>query len=197
MLMTLPATIDHAEQLIFARDFIMQLHTKGGEVGSPFEAVESCHFVRKPLQLALQTADGRMWLTDMARLGEPESQAVLRDLILEMKSRHVELPAELAHYDMQLTRGDIAPAKWGGPKQKNELTRNICISMTVAAVADRFGVRPTGRSARRRSACAIVAEALDAIHMKLGYEAVKSIWKVYGHNMPRGTPFWAWALDRV
>ena len=58
------ATIESADALIFARDFILQLHTKGGTIASPFTAPESCHFVRNGLRIALQTADGRMWLAD-------------------------------------------------------------------------------------------------------------------------------------
>ena len=56
--------------------------------------------------------------------------------------------------------------------------------MTVAAVIDRYGLDPTGRSPRRKSACAIVAEALDAAHMALDYETVKTIWRHYRRAMP-------------
>jgi hypothetical protein len=182
----LPATIEEVEALTYARDFIMQLHTNGGDVGSPFEGAESCHFLRKHLRLSLGFAEGRMWLTDMARAGDEESQAVLRDAIVEMKSRHIELPTELEYYNMQLVRGDIVPVKWGGPKKKNEFTRNICIAMTVAVVRDRFELKPTGRSARRRSACSIVAEALDVIHQRMDYKAVERIWSALAHNVPPG-----------
>jgi len=62
-----------------------------------------------------------MWLTDMARAGEEESQIVLQDALLEMKSRHIELPTELAYYDMQLTRADVVPARWGDRKRNTNL----------------------------------------------------------------------------
>jgi hypothetical protein len=119
-LSNLPATIDEAEALIFARELILRLDA-GGDVGSPFEGTESRHFLRKLLAGTLQTADGRMWLTDMARAGEEESQIVLQDALLEMKSRHIELPTELAYYDMQLTRADVMPARWGDRKRNTNL----------------------------------------------------------------------------
>jgi hypothetical protein len=76
-----------------------------------------------------------------------------------------------------------------GRKKKNNLLRDICICMTVAALRDRYGhhgITVTGRSPRRpRSFCAIVAEAcrLEG-HLNVDYDAVKTIWGRYGHAMP-------------
>jgi hypothetical protein len=190
MMAKLPATVEEADALLFARDLITRL-SGAGSAGSPFEAAESRYMLRKCLGAALQTANGRMWLIEQARNGEEESRIVLRDAILEMKSRHVELPTELEFYNMQVVRGDITPPlRWQGPKKKNELTRNVCIAIVVAGVVGRFGLKPTGSSARRRSACSIVGEALEAVGMRLGYEAIKTIWNEYRRFMPTAPAFW-------
>jgi hypothetical protein len=111
-----------------------------------------------------------------------------------MKSRHIELPTELAYYDMQLTRADVVPARWGGPKKKHQFTRNILIAAVTAGVISR-GHKPTGRSTRRRSACSIVAEALAVVHMALGVKDIERIWNAYGHLMPTARGFWNWLED--
>jgi hypothetical protein len=172
----------HDAALAFARELIRRLHS-GGEACSYFEPIQSRAFVRSFLRLGLSTAKTRMWLVELALAGEEEADIILRDAIIEMQSARVEMPTELIQYNMTLVRAP-RPVGWAGPKRKNEILRNICIAMVVAALVDRFGLKPTGHSVRQRSACAIVAQALAEIRMALGYEAVASIWKMYGRSMP-------------
>jgi hypothetical protein len=199
MMSKLVATVEAAEALEYARSFILRAAAVplagAAHVGSPFEAEESRAFLRNGLRISLETVDGRMWLADMALAGEPESQIILRDLILELHSRHEPTPKEFGGFEMKLLRGDIQPAHWPGPKKKDEFTRNIAIALCVAAVCDRFKLKPTGRSARKRSGCAIVGQALAVIEQQMSYEAVKTIWRAYGHNMPI-TPGWLASLER-
>jgi hypothetical protein len=56
--------------------------------------------------------------------------------------------------------------------------------MVVADIRIHFGIDPTGRSARRRSGCEIVGEALQGVRMKRGTAAVVKVWERYGHAMP-------------
>ena len=94
------------------------------------------------------------------------------------------MPLELREYDLWLTKHGERRRQRSGRKKKSYILRDLCIAMTVAAVIDRCGLDPTGRSPRRRSACSIVAEALAAAHMAVGYEAVKKIWERYRQAMP-------------
>jgi hypothetical protein len=125
-----------------------------------------------------------MWLVEMAVAGEEDADAILREAILECQSWHRPMPDELIEYNRKLVAGMVPPPGWSGPKKKNELMRNISICVVVAAVCDRFGIKPTGRSARRRSGCATVAEALEVIGQRRGAKAVEAIWRTYGRAMP-------------
>jgi hypothetical protein len=187
------ATIEQTEALEFARALILRGHRNDGESGSFFEAAESRAFVRKFLRIMLLTVEGRLDLLALARAGEEDAQIILRNTILEIKSRLEPLPAEFIGYDMELIAGKVPPPRSGpGPDRRNELLRNISIATTVAAVCDRYSLKPTGRSMRKRSACSIVAEALAVIHMAIGYKAVETIWKKYGRYMPG--PGWVAAM---
>jgi hypothetical protein len=67
----------------------------------------------------------------------------------------------------------------------------MVISLTVAALVKRFGLKATGNSARYRSACSIVAEALGEVRMQMTKKAVEAIWDRYQHVMPGWTgPVW-------
>jgi hypothetical protein len=173
--------IDQNNQALgFARNMILRLHGDG----QMFSAGDSRAFFRSILQGALVTAEGRLMLVEYALAGEAEAQALLRSLILEAVSTGRELPVEVGYYKMILIRDGVAPVHWGGPKAADAYTRDIAIAMTVSAVCDKFALKPTGRSARKRSGCAIVAEALDAIGLRMSASNVETIWKKLGRSMP-------------
>ena len=170
--------------LAFAREFILRLH-RSGDFGSPFEVTESRAFVRRWMRVALLTPQTCMALIDLAIVGEEDARAVLAEVILNARRRNEPLPLEIVGYEMKVIAGAIMPPlRPVGPDKRNEFTRNICICMVVSAVANCFGLKPTGSSARWRSACPIVAEALSVINMTLGSAAVENIWQRYGHAMP-------------
>jgi hypothetical protein len=188
----LPVTFEEASALSFARDDMVCLHQKGGEVGSPFQEAESRAFMARVYRAHLMTAEGRMLIIAAARVGDEFSRDVLRSLIREEKSggRYEQMPLEVRAYDMEL--GDDRPPGVQGPDARNEFMRNVCIASTVAAVIDRFGLKPTGSSARRRSACSIVAEALEVVQMKREAKTVEAIWKRYRGGMPT-VPGWSFS----
>jgi hypothetical protein len=193
MMTKLGATIESAEALDYASAMILRGHRRDTESSSFFEAGESRAFVSRFLRTLLLTVDGRLELLALARAGDGDAQGVLRDAILELKSRREPLPAEFDGYEMELIRG-MVPQTGPGPDKRNELLRNICIAATVAAVCDRYGLRPTGRSARRRSGCAIVAQALGVIGKAISAKAVEAIWMRYRSAMPTA-PGWTFALE--
>jgi hypothetical protein len=178
----------HDTALTFARDLLVRMH-RGGD----FEPEQSRAFVRNLMGLGQEWAIGRMWLVELALAGEEEADIILRAAILEYQSWHRQMPDELTEYNRKIVAGMVPPPGWSGPKKKNELRRNIAIALVVAAVVDRFGLKPTGHSVRQRSACAIVAQALGEIGMALGYEAVATIWKMYGRRM-HTPPGWVAAM---
>src|SRR5262249_47578025 len=155
----LVATIESADALAFARKLIHR-GAAAGDGGSLFEPMASRTFVRNFMRSgALFSTNTRMAIIHLARAGDDSADAGIRDVILEIRGRGESLPFDLDNYAIELVHGGMRHG-WSGPKRKNELLRNISIALVVAAVCDRFGLQPTGRSVRRRSGCAIVAEAL-------------------------------------
>jgi hypothetical protein len=177
-----------AEALAFAREQIAGW--SAGSIpwspASPFTEEASPAFVRDFLRMGARSGSAmmRMEVIKLARHGDPDAKAVLCETIIEMKTRREELPTDLENYNMELLHGGMGHQP-PGPKRKNKLLRDIFIALTVAAVRDRFpSLDPTGRSARRRSICWIVAEALAAEGRGMGVKAVETIWATYGPAMP-------------
>ena len=86
-------------------------------------------------------------------------------------------------------------------EKRDYISRNLHIAIIVAVLVDEFPtLQPTGRSARRRSHCSIVGEALfeseitkasKTVHLQRSYETVRKVWDRLGHViMPeaRGWP---------
>jgi hypothetical protein len=143
-------------------------------------------------QLASQSALARMQIIAAAKDGDPDAIEVLRTVLIECKSRRVEMhemPTELIEYDMWLTaHGERRQRQRPGPKTKRYVLRDLCIAITVADVVGRYGhhgIKATGRSHRRlRPACSIVAEAVQLeANLVMDYDAVKAIWVRYGRRI--------------
>jgi hypothetical protein len=187
------ATIEQADALHYARDLIVRLH--GREGGSPFESAESRRFVRDLMHACINFPRGRMFLIDAALAGEAEAQHLLSDAILDHVSARREMPTELAYYSEKLALRQVPdPVASPGPDKRNEFTRNVIISVVICALRDRFHMKPTGRSARRRNACAVVGQALAVVGHGIGPKAVEAIWSLYGRGMPT-VPGWTDILD--
>jgi hypothetical protein len=206
--MALPATFQEAEQrrieadaLEYARREFVKYSRPGNPWGEEplLQPEASREFVRFFLRQSWPLAGpmNRMLLIEWARAGDPVVHEVLASLIIEIKSRHEQLPAELAGYDLEITRDSIlsqyrkkAPAR----KKMSNLLRDICICLVVAGICDRFRplIKATGSSSRRRSACSIAGEALGAVGMEMDGETVVTIWKKMKGGMPT-VPGWAWA----
>jgi hypothetical protein len=166
-----------AEALTFARQEIAHWHASGTRwsPASPLSEEASRAFVRSQMRHAAQlSAYTRMQVILLAREGDEDARAVLRDLILESRARRQELPTDLENYEMELVHGGMGHQP-PGPKRKNKMLRNITIAATVAAVADRYGLTPTASSPHRQSACAIVAEALTAMHRGMGVAQARGV----------------------
>src|SRR5262245_61562719 len=189
------ATRDSIEALAYARRMIERVHRADENGGSFFDPPRSREFVRNFLRLMLSTVDGRLTLLDLARVGEEDAQTILRTTILELESRREPLPAEFEGYKMELIGGRVPPLMPGdGPDKRDRLPRDIAITVTVAAVCDRFGLKPTGRSVRKRSGSSIVAEALGVIDRRMEPKAIEAIARRYWRSMPT-VPGWTSAPE--
>jgi len=182
-----------AEALAFARQKIAGFArgTNPWSADPAMSADGSEAMFRHMVQQALQFTPTRMHIIEAAKAGDADAIEVLKAVLLDAKSKRCvdDLPTELIDYDMHVTAQSERRHQRSGPKKKSYILRDICIAMTVAALVDRYGhhgITATGTSPRRpRSFCAIVAEALRLeAGLIVEYDAVKAIWKRYGHNMP-------------
>jgi hypothetical protein len=189
------ATIESVAALAYARRLIERGHRVDENSSSFFEAPQSQTFVRSLFSMMMLTEEGRLQLLAYARAGEEYAQKIIREALFELKTRGAPLPGEFINYDMELTAGMIPkPLTFSGPDQRDTLLRDISIAATVAAVCDRFYLKPTGRSARKRSACAVVAEALGAVGKQMSPKAVEEVWRRYKRGMPT-RPGWTFSLE--
>jgi hypothetical protein len=195
----LPIPEREAEALAFARGMIATLHRSGTpwSAASPLAADGSAAFVRSVLRQAVASgsADVRMGIIALARSGDADAAAVLREAIVELKSCRQELPTELENYNMEIVRGGMGHRP-PGPRKKNKLLRNLYIAVTVSAVVDRFGLPAMTRSPHQQSACSIVAEALQEAGIAMGTKAIEAISNALNGAMPT-VPGWtaAWELS--
>jgi hypothetical protein len=183
----LPVTFDDAAAMQFARSEIVRLKQPGNpweENGASLLTAEaSSVIVRRLFGHALHFARGRMGVIELARTGNTDAQEVLREVMIEIDSQNLPMHLELKAYRNEVFAG-IHHNKKPGPKQQDNIVRDICVMLLVADLRKLFGVKPTLRSRRRRSGCAIVAEALGEANKQKGEEAVRSIWKRYKHIAP-------------
>jgi hypothetical protein len=187
------ATIESTEALAYARRLVERGHRDDN--GSFFEAPHSRAFVRSFYEMMMTTADGRTSLLAFARAGEAYSQEIVATAIAECRSRGVDPPAEFVGYEIELIQGKVPqPVSTPGPDKRDDVLRDIAIAATVAAVVDRYGLKPLGRSARKRSACAVVAEALGVVGKRMSTDAVERIWKRHRGGMPT-VPGWTFSLE--
>lgn len=136
------------------------------------EAIKVCALAN-PIQM--------MTVIGWAQQGWGLAEEALRGLISEYIANGEQLPAELAAYNVELI--NRRPPKVRGQQKSDNFLRDIAISIVVQRVAEQFGLRPTGRSARHLSACAVVARALTETPgvTNLSEKGVAEIWRKYGN----------------
>jgi hypothetical protein len=129
--------------------------------------------------------DAMMHIAKQARAGSEDARKALLDLANEYLHENAEMPPSLASFQMECNKG-LIPKRRGRDLVSNSM-RNIAIAMMVSELCAKFGLQPTGRSARRHSGCHFIAVALASElprgTIKPGDDAVVTIWKE-----------WKWAL---
>jgi hypothetical protein len=188
------ATIEATEALAYARRMIERGHRADESGGSFFGAERSRTFARSLFEMMMMTHEGRLDLLALAREGEAMAQEIIGSTIAGLRSRGVDIPGEFIGYEMEVLTGRIPQVSTRGPDKRDFFLRDISIAATVAAVCDRYGLKPTGRPARGRSGCAIVGEALIVTGRGYSAKAVEAIWQRHKRGMPtvRG---WALTLE--
>jgi hypothetical protein len=127
-------------------------------------------------QLATYSAQGMLYIVQLARGGDPEAHATLIEMYTEMTNRRELPPAVLANYAMESRVGFRGRR---GRRKIDHFYRDVAIVVTVNHLVERFGLSPTRNSASRSqpSACSIIAGVLgDARIGSTGEKAVEIIW---------------------
>jgi hypothetical protein len=136
-------------------------------------------------QRAREHHDYMMHIAKAARAGSEDAREALLDLANEYLHGNLEMPPSLANFQMECNKG-LIPKRRGRDVVSNSM-RNIAIARMVWELHAKFGLQPTGRSARRHSGCHFIAVALASElprgTIKPGDDAVVTIWKE-----------WKWAV---
>ncbi len=137
------------------------------------------------------SAFARLQVIELARSGVDEASDALHQVVVEARSRHVELPLEIEGYEHEVRGSPLRSlAEKSGPKSIDHMMRDLVWSLVVAGVCDRYGLSPLQRSVRTISGCGVVAEAAFGVNDGRSYAAVARAWKRFGRAMPT-LPGWA------
>jgi hypothetical protein len=197
--MILPTTTKPSEELIYARRWVAYFR----ETGTPWsdESALTPDASRAVLRHLLHNAAEmhpmhRLDIIARARAGDRDADNVLRAMILEADKQNQPLPSELFAYRMEIVNSNRNPQP-PARKKKNNMLRNIVITLTVGALCDHFGLQPTGgHSARQRSACSFVAEALGEASIQMGDKAIEAVWAEWRGMLPV-VPGWSASWDSM
>ena len=144
MAITLPATYQEAEAEAFAREKFACFKQEGSPWGghSPLAPEATRVWFRQMLQIGLHGAANRMRIVAGAKAGDADYVALLKGVLLEAKSarRMDQLPTEIIDYDMWITAH--GEQRMRRSEKRDYVIRDICVSLVVAALDDKFGIRP-------------------------------------------------------
>jgi hypothetical protein len=195
----LPVSVDggESESLAYARLRVAEYRDKsdswlGPRVGPghSFFVPEAGHAMVRRLfkELARLYPNDTLKIIAAARNGNGDAQDAMLERANEYLYRGETLPVPLANFQMELNAGHL-PRHPARSKASNFL-RNWAFAIIILELIDKFGLRPTrNRQSRspshRRSACAIMAEALKLELpkgvFKPGEKAVEEIWRQFRH----------------
>jgi hypothetical protein len=126
---------------------------------------------------AMLNALNMMITVQEARAGWDLAREALEDILLEYDNRGLQPETYLAAYRMDLVKS-LLPPQLGGKKKHDKFFRNIVIVVTVKKVMEQFNLNPTRTSTSpRRSACSVVADALQKEGHAMGEGRVVRVWE--------------------
>jgi hypothetical protein len=192
------ATVE-AEALEYARGRLAEFRDKsdswlGPQVGPghSFLVPEAGHaMLRRLFKYLARWPNHMLEVIATARAGNGDAQDAMLELANEYLHHGQTLPIPLANFQMELNAGLLQrlPAR----KKSSNYLRNMAFAIITAELWHKFGLKPTrNRESRspshRRSACAIMAEALKLELpngvFKPGEKALEEIWRQWRHVFP-------------
>lgn len=169
--------------LEFARSLVATLNDEKVDLGngqlSLLRKEDNRRFVRAMLKDWASAAPNNMIaVADWARGGWPVADEALKELAVEYWQRDEKPPTYLTAYMMEVT--SAAHRRAPAQMKADYVLRDLAIVIIVHETCERFGLKPFGRSARKRCGCAIVGIALGEANMQMSYKNVAAIWNKYG-----------------
>jgi hypothetical protein len=185
---TLPATLQEAQALDFARDWLKRWQAE-------FAEGEGRAFLREGLKnLAGHIGpNATLDLMDRAYAGSEDAHLVLVDMINEYTNRHEALPSFLATYNAEFLTGRVVFRSPPGPKWTTNFTQDVCIVLLMVELVRRFDLRPTRNKLQRRRPCAasVAAQATAELGLHRGTEeALGKIWQRVAPSVLYGMIGW-------
>jgi hypothetical protein len=169
----------------YARDAISALREPIELLGVEVELLSSesgRDYSRRMLRrYAMASVPGLLDVVDWARAGWALADETVRAIANEYAAANQPAPPPVAAYTMEVLDGRTM--KIAGRRHADTALRDIGLASMVWEIAERFDIPPTGRSARRTSACEIVAQALGDERLALSESAVKEAWRRYGRAL--------------
>jgi hypothetical protein len=172
---TLPATLQEAQALEFARDWLQRVQAEFAEGAG-----------RAVLREGLKNLAGHIGpnatleLMDRAYAGSEDAHLILVDMINEHTDRHEPLPSFLATYNAEFLTGRVVFRSPPGPKKTTNFTQDVYIVLLMVELVLRFHLKPTRNKLQRRRPCAasIAAQAMTELGLHRGTEeALGKIWR--------------------
>lgn len=109
------------------------------------------------------------WAARTARDGDVVFDEAFRLLVANHLEGKLSIIEPLLEHVIDIERNP--PQKRKTHRFEVQAIRDLCIASLVMEICKRFGLHATGRSAKRKSACMIVAEAWG-----IGEDTVRKIW---------------------
>ena len=164
-----------AEALAFARELVTWHRSNSIPLfGTQVTLLDEGSTQKFGIEVLKAHAEFDPTIAELAVMGWRLGDTAVRELIGEMQGRGAALPAHLAAYDAKHSR-------LRGREGATNVLRNIAITVIVGQVVERFGLKPTRKGAKQKSASSVVSEALVAerINCLTGEKAVEEIWRRY------------------
>jgi hypothetical protein len=183
-----PETLEEAEAKQFARAFIARMREPGvfDSGHDAFDPEGILEWVRELIRRAFKSHP--LWearILDYAVHGSTAAHEVLTELIAEKGSNEPLGPTLATYNNMLLTNSK--PHHCHGKSRVDNLMADIVIAVLVLQLKERFGLRPTRKSAWRPCGCSVVAEVLAERGLHRGdWEAIQKIWNRYQRTLLPG-----------
>jgi hypothetical protein len=192
-MMTLPATLQEAQALSFAREWFANLNTDDPlGLGVPLLHHDAGHLWLRRIMMLANSDDAagaqmQLELVCRARAGYDDAHLALVAMITERTNRHEPLPALLAGYNIELINGRTV-RRPPGRQLADNLLQDIAVVGCMMGLMRLFGLKPTRYkySRLRPSAASVTARAMTEAGLHRGTEgAVEKIWqRLKGHALP-------------